>query len=82
MQGDCLGGRASEPRNRRYNFLRVKGYKAFDDYAKTRGYPQQKEGASGMVVIDPHAETMTGRAKLFLDLAEGAEFLQYLRRRT
>jgi hypothetical protein len=69
-------------RKRRYNFMRVKGYKETDEYAWAKGFPEQAEGASGIVVIDPHSDTMTGRARTFLDLSEGVEYLNYLKART
>jgi hypothetical protein len=68
-------------RKRRYEFLRVMGYKVADDYAKTKQFPQQTEGHSAIAVIDPFATTLEGRCRTFLNLEEGVEHLEALRRR-
>jgi hypothetical protein len=68
-------------RGRRYEFVRVMGYKVADDYAFRGQFPQQTEGHSALAVIDPFAETKEGRCRTFLNLAEGVEHLERLRAR-
>lgn len=78
MKGDLESGF----REKMYNFCRVRGYKDFDPYAAYRGgYEQQEEGASAVFLIDPEAETMEGRCRVYYDFAEAAEQLQFLRKR-
>jgi hypothetical protein len=56
---------------------RCKGYKVLDSYAAGLGYGQaQDRGHSIVAVCDP----ATGRMRCFSDVAEGAEFLTYLRK--
>ncbi len=59
--------------------LRVRGYKFFDDYARHLGLPEQQEGQSCLVVINPDALTLTGRAMPFFDIEQGIKFLKHLR---
>jgi hypothetical protein len=68
-------------RGRRYEFVRVMGYKVADDYAFRGQFPQQSEGHSCLAVIDPFAETKEGRCRTFLNLAEGVEHLERLKAR-
>ena len=68
-------------RGKKYKFMRVRGYKDWDDYAHRKGYDQQVEGRTGVAVIDPHSETMDGRCRLFMDVESGLEFLAMLRAR-
>lgn len=68
-------------RNRRYNFMRVRGYKDWDDYAHTRGFPQQDEGRTGVAIINPQSPTNDSRSRLFFDVAEAVEYLEMLRNR-
>lgn len=68
-------------RERRYHFVRVKGYKAWDEYAHVKGFPQQVEGASALVVVDPLSTTMAGRVRVFEDIAEGMEYLSLTKQR-
>lgn len=68
-------------RGRRYEFVRVMGYKVADDYAFRGQFPQQSEGHSCLAVIDPFAETKEGRCRTFLNLEEGVEHLETLRAR-
>lgn len=68
-------------RERFYHYLRVKGYKDWDEYAFTKGFPQQEEGRSAVAVIDPLSETKEGRCRTFLDVADGVEWLNLLRSR-
>ena len=68
-------------RGRRYEMVRVMGYKVADDYAFRGQFPQQTEGHSCLAVIDPFAETKEGRCRTFLNLAEGVEHLEMLKAR-
>lgn len=61
--------------------LRVRGYKHFDDFAKRIGKIEQKEGASILAVINPGARSVAGRVVPFVDVAEGADYLTWLRGR-
>jgi hypothetical protein len=77
----AIGGAENAFRGRHYKFLRVKGYKDADSYAHRGGYQQQREGHSGVVVVDPTSETMEGRQRLCYDFSEAAEVLAMLKRR-
>lgn len=68
-------------RGRRYEYIRVKGYKDADDYAFRKGFEQQREGHSAVIVIDPWAESMEGRATIFHDFERAAAHLTMLRGR-
>jgi len=68
-------------RGKLYHHCRVSGYKAWDGYAFRGGYGQQEEGRSALAVINPLSESMDGRCRIYFDLAEGAEWLETLRRR-
>lgn len=66
-------------RGKRYNYLRVKGYKRADEYAWVKQFPEQVGGASGVAVINPRSETMKGRCQIFYSIPEAAETLKMLR---
>jgi hypothetical protein len=57
------------------NFLRVRGYKFMDDYARHNGCKEQSEGCSGVSVFDPANRSVT----CFLNAEEGAVFLSMKR---
>jgi len=61
--------------------VRVASYKRFDDYARRKGIIEQREGSSVLIVIDPKARTRSGRMKAFPDVADGADYLTYLRKK-
>lgn len=61
--------------------LRVRGYKAVDDYAIRLDCDVQKYGASIATVINPWHEHPFERVKAFQDLEEAADFLGWIRRR-
>lgn len=75
------GDWANAHRGKHYQFMRVAGYKRVDEYAWTKDFPEASEGSSGVMVVDPWAETKAGRMRLFLDVTEGAEMVQFLRSR-
>lgn len=58
---------------------RARGYKSADDYALHHGFPDRTHGASLLYVIDPRQEDPLRRHKLFPSLAEGCEYLTWLR---
>lgn len=68
-------------RNTHYWHMRVKGYKDEDDYAYRGGFELQREGHSGVAVIDPNSDTKAGLCTLFLDISEGAEYFMALKAR-
>ena len=66
-------------RGKQYTFLRVKGYKQWDDYAYQRGFPMQEEGAAALAVINPLSESKSGRCRTFPNILDGLEYLNSLR---
>lgn len=62
-------------RDKRYNFARVGSYKKWDQFGHTKGFPQQKEGAACMFVINPWSETLSGRCTVMPSIPEGLEYL-------
>jgi hypothetical protein len=52
-------------------FMRVRGYKFMDDFARTHGYKEQQDGCAGVSVFDPVTKSIT----TFLDVEAGAQFL-------
>ena len=59
--------------------LRVRGYKRSDEYAKAKGFFEQRHGAACFVVIDPCADEPS-RLRVFWDLKVGCEYLGWLRK--
>lgn len=71
-------------REKTYQLVRVRGYKDRDSYSE--GRPQfapldTMEGRSALIAINPLSETMDGRQRVFMDLAEGIEWVEFLKRR-
>jgi len=62
-------------RSREQHFIRVRGYKFLDDYARRLGIIEQESGCSILTVFDPSRESMT----TFSDVERGVEFLNVLR---
>jgi len=58
-------------------FIRVKGYKRFDDYARRIGKHEQASGSSIMTIFNPRARSI----EVFADIKQGAEYLTWLRKR-
>lgn len=56
-------------------FIRVRGFKFLDDYARHLGVHEQRSGCSTTVVFDPKAKHLTP----FRDVAAGAAYLTLLR---
>jgi hypothetical protein len=63
--------------NARQTFIRVRGYKFHDKYARDHGFKQQQDGCSILTVFDPGSKTITP----FEDVEVGADFLTFLRKR-
>lgn len=64
-----------------YWLIRARGYKYIDEYADRLGHAPQNEGAAIMSVIDPDATSESGFVQCFADIAAGADYLKYLRRK-
>jgi hypothetical protein len=58
--------------------IRVKGYKRDDEFARSKGFPEQQHGHSALVVIDPEASE-PGRVSVFWNLQKGCDYLTKLR---
>ncbi len=64
------------------HILRVAGYKVHDRYAKDLGLPDQNISPAAVTIIDPRWEDSDPRLlTVFHDVALGADFLTFLRRR-
>lgn len=71
-------------RGKTYQLVRVRGYKDYDSYSAGRAqFPSHDgmEGRSALVVINPLSQTHDGRQRVFMDLADGVEFLEAIKRR-
>lgn len=65
-------------RGRTYqHFLRVRGYKFFDDHARRLGFKEQSTGCSALVTFDPKKRSIMRH----VDIEEGADYLTFLRGR-
>ena len=62
-------------------FVRLRGYKYMDDYARRLGIVEQKNGSGILAILDPRKDPDEGAISLFEDVAEGAEYLTWLRRK-
>jgi hypothetical protein len=60
--------------------LRVASYKTYDRFAAEKGMPDQNFTECVLTVIDPAAADERRLVTVFLDLAEGAEYLTWKRR--
>jgi len=60
--------------------IRVRGYKRNDDYARAHGFAEQQHGEAALIIIDPTAAE-PGRIKIHWDLAQGCDYLTWLRAR-
>ena len=61
--------------NRQQEFVRVRGYKEMDDYARRGGFPEQRSGAAVLTVFDPRDESIVS----FENIEKGVAFLRMLR---
>ena len=64
-----------------YILARARGYKVLDGYAEQSGYAQQRYGHSIVTICNPQESDPVRRVKAFADVAEGAEYLTWLRKR-
>jgi len=60
-------------------FGRARGYKFLDRYAVRHGYHNDKYGATVLFVIDPKDTNPASRIHSFVDLEQGAEYLEWKR---
>ena len=60
--------------------MRAKGYKSADSYAFVNGFPEQSEGHAGVTVIDPSTDRSNPIVHASLSVAEGLDYLTFLRR--
>ena len=58
------------------NFIRVRGYKFMDDYARHLGIAEQETGCAVMTLFEPSKKRITA----FHDIEAGADYLTWLRR--
>lgn len=58
-------------------FVRVRGYKFFDEYARHGGFKEQKTGCGALTIFDPERRSISN----FFDIDEGVEFLKLKRAR-
>lgn len=63
------------------HMLRVSGYKAYDDYAKSGNFQPMKMGPTCALIIDPETRHPAELVKPFWDLDEAADYLTFKRRR-
>lgn len=71
-------------RKKTYQLIRVRGYKDYDSYSAGRAqFPDHDgmEGRSALLAINPLATTHDGRQRVFMDLADGLEYLEAIKRR-
>lgn len=61
--------------------LRARGFKRFDDYARSKGFPEQQFGEVLTTVHDPAHPHPGERVQVFLDPGEAAEVLKWKRKR-
>ncbi len=63
-------------RSREQHFIRVRGYKFLDDYARRLSLKEQEGGCSILTVFDPSRKSATS----FSDVERGVEFLNMIRK--
>ncbi len=71
------GSLVTEQRHQRVTHaMRVRGYKRNDDFARSKGFPEQAYGESALLVIDPEGD---GPQKIqeFWNIEEGCRFLAW-----
>jgi hypothetical protein len=71
-------------RQKTYQLVRVRGYKDWDSYSAGRAQFADfhgMEGRSALLVVNPLAQSHDGRQRVFMDVAEGIEYVQMLRAR-
>lgn len=59
------------------HFVRVRGYKFFDDHARRLGFKEQSMGCSALVIFDPIKRAISRH----VDVEQGADYLTFLRGR-
>lgn len=58
------------------HFVRVRGYKFMDDYARRGGYAEQRNGSGAVSIFRPDKQ----KVLVFPDVEEGADYLSFLRK--
>lgn len=61
--------------------FRVSGYKLIDEHARAQHYRERRLGPSVFVILDPAARKQADRVKPWWDVAEGAAYLTWIRKR-
>jgi hypothetical protein len=64
-----------------FTIARARGYKYVDDHAMHLGFSEQEYGASILYVCNPQAKNLAQMTTVWKDVAEGAEYLTWLRKR-
>ncbi len=59
------------------HFLRVRGFKFLDEYARRHGFKEQSAGCSALTIFDPINHSIA----IYMDIEEGAEYLTWKRNR-
>ncbi len=73
------GSLVTEHRQNRVTIAaRVRGYKRNDDFARSKGFFEQKYGESALLVLNPYGEG-PAKVQIFFDLEVGCQVLQSLR---
>ena len=78
-----IGGPLKDPATGLLSWaIRCAGYKTFDRYAEEKGLPDQNSFASCVTIIDPqYADDDARLITVIPDVAEGAEFLKWKRKK-
>ena len=78
-----IGGPLKDPASGLLSWaIRCAGYKSIDRYANQEGLPDQNAFAAAVTIIDPrYDDDDTRLITVIPDVAEGAEFLRYKRRK-
>lgn len=63
-------------RDRFQTFIRTRGYKFFDDYARRLGKAEQEDGCGILTIV-----RQDGHPAAYMDVEEGAEYLTWLRKK-
>lgn len=72
-----LMGFENVSRGRYQSFVRVRGFKFQDDYARRHGFKEQQTGCSAVTIFDPEKQSVT----VHMDVEDGAEFLTWKRKK-
>lgn len=73
-------GEVEFPGGRRALMIRARGYKDSDDYALKGQFTEQRDGRSVVTIVRPR-NGMRPKCRAFDDVEEGADFLNFIRRK-